>query len=67
MAIYFSLDDNDGHLEWGIPGGGKPELTEQQAAIIASAETAAALRFIGHCLQSIAEEIRDASHTLKPG
>jgi len=59
MPVSFTLGD-DGHLEWRSQETLTPDLTEQQAGIIAAAEAAAALRYIGEALHSVAEAIAES-------
>jgi hypothetical protein len=66
MAFYFTFDD-EGRLSWTVEGGGKPTLTDAQAAIVANSEAAWQLRNIAEALSQIAEEIRDASHRQSKG
>lgn len=61
MAFYFTFDD-EGALSWTIEGAHKPTLIDAQAAIVANAENAHALRAVSAALYQIAEEIRDASY-----
>ena len=63
MGLYFTFDEED-TLSWTIEGAHKPTLTEAQAAIIASAETASALRAIAAAIYQVSEEIRDTGHKL---
>lgn len=46
MEMHFTLDDRVGYLDWRVPRGVEVKLTEQQAEIIAAAETAAAIRSV---------------------
>jgi hypothetical protein len=59
MALLFTLDD-DGRLDWrGLGNTTRPDLTVEEAQLVALAEAAGALRYIGEALLSVAEAIRE--------
>ena len=60
MPINFRLDRNDhGLLDWSSRGSGAADLTTEEAAVVAQAETARALRGIGDAIFAIVEEMRE--------
>ncbi|MER8920728.1 MULTISPECIES: hypothetical protein [unclassified Mesorhizobium] len=58
MAIKFRLDSNSSLLDWSYQGDAV-ELTADEAAIVAQAEQAAAMRSIADGLYAIVEEMRE--------
>jgi hypothetical protein len=58
MAVYFTLDKEIGFLNWSTLSD-RPDLTIEEAQVIAAAETAAALRSIAAAISDLGGEIRD--------
>lgn len=59
MALILTLDD-DGRLDWrGLGNTNRPDLTLEEAQLVALAEAAGALCYIGDALLSVAEAIRE--------
>jgi hypothetical protein len=59
MALIYTLDD-DGRLDWrGLGNTTRPSLSLEEAQLVALAEAAGALRYIGDALHSVAEAIRE--------
>jgi hypothetical protein len=59
MALVFTLD-NDGRLDWrGLGNTTRPDLSMEEAQLVALAEAAGALRYIGDALLSVVEAIRE--------
>ncbi len=58
VAVRFTLDDNLGFLDWRSRNG-KPDLSLEEANVIAAAETAAALRSIAAAISELSEGIRN--------
>ncbi len=63
VSVSFTLDDNSGFLGWRSRNG-KPDLSLEEANVIAAAETAAALRSIAAAISELSEEIRDKRQRL---
>ncbi len=58
MGWIFTLDKKDGFLDWQSFGGSKQELTTDEAAVVAAAETAAGLRSIATAINHLADAVK---------
>ena len=62
MALHFTLDDEFKRLDWGVPDGRKPTLTNEEAMIVAVSTVATALENIAfqiHQMIGPVQEIAD--------
>jgi hypothetical protein len=59
VPVSFRLEKERGLLDWASRGEGAVDLTKEEAAVVAQAETAAALRSIADAIFAVVEEMRE--------
>lgn len=59
MPVNFRLEQHEGLLDWSWRGEGAVDLTIEEAAIVAQAESARALRGIADAIFAVVEEMRE--------